>query len=564
MTPDVKNSILLHGSRHATRIFSDAKSYDCGDILELAHLLHAARSSYFYEAVKIFKEKAKSECNPVYEDFSALPLSNFAQAMEDKTKKIYGVSDSLLSCSIGPFSEEHVFEGLSVFPVTCPTCEQKNFINFSSDYVHDNILFCPQCFQKLVIDKSAIIKSVRDGILEIGKRYLDTGNADELAQIILAGLRLKKFADLYFIKLRSERIGHYIGNTFGFFSILNDKELFERSIFFAFDNHPPCNKRVKEFLQNYISMPAWVKDAYELCSKFPQIKHMAVDVSAKSAYILDYGQLHARKPLRIEFTNAEHELARDELRRLGVDYGKPFICFMGRDSKYINESGLSDASIHECRNMDIQTFLPTMRWFASRGIFCLRIGHTVMHSIVEENPYIIDCSTHTIDRILDFYIPGNCIMNISILSGPIEMSYLRRIPTLIVNQVTYKSFTGSYLPYVHIIFKKYYSLDEEKYLSFEYVLRNRLDTQVTMDEFKNRGLRIDDNTSDEILNAAKETWFRLHGDFPNSVGVSLQDALIQDRYRYIASQYAFNKRHTNIKSYIAFSFAQKNHFFLEN
>lgn len=568
MANNIKLDFLLQGTITIKDTLATIDPSNFPHAISLLHMLYAAQSPAFHPAALIFLRKAHAHTNPsqdIQPYMVSSPKELVAQLLCDAAKKNKTAMKHAVTCKIEGFSIPHVLKGNPVFHIQCPTCKHTNLINIHCDYVHRKQLLCPECLQKLVITNGQLVEAVKRTLLRMGKIRTCAGKTREniIEEILICAFALQYDVDIYFIRLRAERIGHYAGNTYGFLVDLQNKGTLEKSIIFAFDNLPSCNIKLRRLLQRYISMPGWAESAFFSCREIPEIKHMAVDVGFSDNYILEYGQNHAKKPVYIEFTNAEHALANAELKRIGVEPGSPIVCFHGRDQAYLKTKfPQHDADIHDCRNMDIRTFIPTMQWFSSQGIYCLRIGSIVQQSISENSKYIIDCSNHNIDPLLDFYLPGCCTMLVSVLSGPIEFAYIKNTPTLIVNQFSYAPYTGSYLPSVDIIYKKYYSIMLDKYISCEDILRNNLNYQLKHNEFADLKLQIENNTAEEILEAAQEKWQRIQNKIPASHELCDEDAAVQARHRAVLEKYAYNKEHTQILSRISLSFVKKNPFFL--
>lgn len=470
------------------------------------------------------------------------------------------------------FLPNHAANNMLALSIICPCCHKEAISTISRESMERSSVLCPNCGKLFACPPPAMASAIKNGILSLCNEHANLSDAaakDQLFKHLISIFQLlNKYWQVKLVKLRADRIGHYIGDTLGYISTLNYLDNIEKYIFFGFENAKCCSEAARGFLQKYITIHPLIGEIHEYMQKNEELKVMTEDISLKATFVNDYGHAYAQKPLKIEFCNAERDLATSELKKIGIEPGKTFVCFLGRDSRFLKETRLASFKHHICRDMDIRTFLPTMRWFASQGIYCLRTGHCVETPIEEKNPFIIDCSQHDLARILDIYLPASCALNISVASGPVEMSHLARVPSLIVNLIHYHIHTLHCLPYVHILYKKFYSTTENRYLSLEEVASKRLDVQREMPEWEKMGIAIENNSSEDILEAAKETWSRINGDFPITPGDKNLDAEIQQKYRSITSKYPGMRNRLlptvkqNITSFICMSDMRKNPYFL--
>lgn len=483
--------------------------------------------------------------------------------------------ESLLPCQIVTFIEYLVLEGIPAFLIKCPSCNEENLVLIEGETLRTKRLFCPSCGQKLIYSDKDLASAIKSGLITIGMGYNEDNRDEILMSLGIAVNNLKNYADIYFIALRSERIGHYIGNTFGFMTILNYENKLDRAVIFAFNLKQVSNESFREFLGKYVSFEPWVKDMFAMCIESHDLSHTAVNVT-QDYFITDTAHTFIKKPLKIEFSHSERDMAQEKLAKIGIERGKSFICFLGRDNIYtLGANRVNAPNANTVRNMDIRTFLPTMRWFAAQGIYCLRMGNLVQYPLEERNPFIIDFPQHDIHPILDFYAVANCALFIGVSSGPDYLAGLDQIPSLIVNFPHYASIWPQYRTNGYFIYKKYFSLYENRYLSFKQVLDYNFCRPLTEAEYRSElGLRIDSNTPDEILEAAKEVWDRIHHKFITDPQMENLDNMIQKEYRRILYNYFKNSHrlHPNIKDHeipetptsIPLTFVLKNQFFLED
>ncbi len=390
---------------------------------------------------------------------------------------------------------------------------------------------------------------------------------EKIFLFIKSAYTLRHIVPVYFLKLLGERIGHYIVNTACTQIKLHLEGKLENAILLAWTTGH-CNLALQKFWLRHMQMPDWAHLAYSFCKITEPYQFMSIDVYADE--IIDYRYYYAQNLVQFDFSEEEHALANQELQRIGIDSNKPRVCFLGRDSAYLNTAHPQDNknawAYHDIRNMEISDFFPTMHYFAKNNIYSIRLGNIVEHAIESVSPYIIDISNGRVHELLDFYLPAHCDLMIAVSSGVVDAALLKNVPILCVNFNIYTCMYDS-LSNVTNIFKKYYSEDEKRYLPFEYVIVNGID-RFTLEKCAEHNISVHNNTPEEILAAAMETWKRIQGTFPTTDIQEEYDA-IQERYRYILDKYPEKRASSDYisphkaLSSIPLSFIRQNPWFLE-
>ncbi len=468
------------------------------------------------------------------------------------------------NCKILEFSREKIIQGHPIFTITCPICKSNSQVVIDKKSLVSCKLQCSDCMQTLSFNKEELIQIVKAELLHMAERIEFEANEDNtislsqseielqqnhhetsvqanevlLMHFLIASKALAHIVPVYFVKLRSDRIGHLILNTACFLVKLQTEGRLSSSLIFAYPTEPVCNKSLVNFWMRYMHMPIWVEYAYSICTNSPNLEYMCFDLYGSPISedeLIDYRYYYEQNLVNFEFSKEEHHLAKSELQGIGVEQDSPYVCFLGRDPQYlIDMFPNSDFKYHDIRNMDIHSFLPAMHYFAKQKIYSLRVGNVVQHVLNENSPYILDCSNGRVSDLLDFYIPANCALCIGILSGIIDAAHLRNIPTLYVNCNLY-AYTAMSLSTVTIIYKKYYYIPKKQYLSYEFVIANDIH-KLSPEELASLEIHWQDNSPKEIYEAAMETWQRIQGTFPPPELQEKYDA-IQLKYRAILDKY---------------------------
>ena len=111
----------------------------------------------------------------------------------------------------------------------------------------------------------------------------------------------------------------------------------------------------------------------------------------------------------MRFSPEEKTLGEQALKEMGVPEAVPFVCFIGRDSAYLDNFLLEiHWNYHNYRDMDIQNFVPAAEELVRRGYFTIRMEHVVQKALMVDNPKIIDYATKYRTELMDLYLCSKC------------------------------------------------------------------------------------------------------------------------------------------------------------
>lgn len=215
------------------------------------------------------------------------------------------------------------------------------------------------------------------------------------------------------------------------------------------------------------------------------------------------------KPL-LPFSEKEIIEGENKLRNMGVN--KEFICLHARESNVKRETfSKGDGYITRCRNCDINSFIDASRYFASINIQSVRLGKYEAKKCDEET--VIDYSNLYYDEFMDFYLISRCKFMIGCDSGLSTICGYWGRPILLTNMVSI-CYGGENFPdtgYVMYIPKKIYSRKEKKYLNLYEMLDIMDECESNIFNYIKKGMVLEDNTREEILEAAIELNIRIDG-----------------------------------------------------
>ena len=232
--------------------------------------------------------------------------------------------------------------------------------------------------------------------------------------------------------------------------------------------------------------------------------------------------LFLRYDASIPFTDEETNIATNFLKSKGWTVGEPFICILVRDSKFMESYSSYDWSYHNYRNSDINSYLASMEWLASQGVWVLRMGKLMSHPIATNSKRIIDYAFDSgKSDLLDIWLFANCNGVISTATGLDQLAMIYRRPQLYLNALP----LGCLHSWSDMIWvpknlrwqKTRKSLTITEYLVHGYYYSH---------EYKDAGIEILDLSEDEIGAAVQEFWAKMCGAWQ----VNQQNADLQENF----------------------------------
>ena len=218
------------------------------------------------------------------------------------------------------------------------------------------------------------------------------------------------------------------------------------------------------------------------------------------------------KAVNLIFSNKEKEIGNSYLNKYKTSDYK-FVCFHSRDSSYLKSyMPDKDWSYHNHRDCNINNYELAIKNLSKKGITCFRTGSITKDKLKFSNSKIIDYANNN-DRsdFLDIYLGAKCYMSVYSECG------ITVIPELFDRPVVYTNWPGlnisSFNPNSLIIFKKFYSEKKKRFLSFKEI--NNLENcgNSSVHNLEEKGIKLIENTPDEINDAVFENLNRLQGNW---------------------------------------------------
>lgn len=339
---------------------------------------------------------------------------------------------------------------------------------------------------------------------------------------------LKKIWKIQFVRLRTDRIGHLAGNT----------EVYLRRIKLGLidPNIKPVGialqKKANQQLltmfgrkMKIITLPdhKYVKALRQIIFKHSLLSTLKLVEGIGWWNKAMFYELNNATPC-IHFTEEEERRGKEFLAAMGVD-DKTFICFHARDASYLNRQWEKGDSYHNYRNCNIDNYLTAADYFTEQGGYALRMGSVVEKKITSKNKKIIDYATQHRSDFGDIYLAAKCKFFLGNTAGLFMVPTIFNVPVANANLVSiaYPPFRKEDL----FIPSKIWDEKKQRFLTFKEIIDHNIIYFADGKEFAAAGLKIIENTTEEILDLAIEMNQRLDGTWKTTV----EDERLQAKYK---------------------------------
>lgn len=354
--------------------------------------------------------------------------------------------------------------------------------------------------------------------------------------VSLVILFIKPIVKIRLIGLQSARIGHYSLNTELMLCALDLCSDTKKTKTIFFNMSKPCNTQLYRMWKRVIPIFKFhllaiqtdrilsltygktykneIKDTYEYCGAG------AVD---------RLGLLKKIKKPHLSFTSSEKENTKKLMAQLGMPNNAKFVCLVVRDAAYLNrEYPENDWSYHDHRNANIANYKKAALYLVEKGYYVLRMGKHVEKEFNIAHPKVIDYANHPLRcDFLDIYFSANCEFCISTCTGLDCVSQAFRRPVLLTNISPVFTETLMWYPCTLFIPKMLKNKNTDQPLKFSKTAEIiKSISKPVLAELDKRGLKIVENSEDELLEVVKEMEERVTGSWRSSN----DNKLLQDEY----------------------------------
>ena len=226
-----------------------------------------------------------------------------------------------------------------------------------------------------------------------------------------------------------------------------------------------------------------------------------------------------RAPL-LKLTQKDYEQGWAALREMGLPPGAWFVCIHNRESGFYNDP------VQRFRNGDIRSYLPAIEMIVEQGGWCVRMGDSTMTPL-PAMPRVIDYTRHGVksDR-MDVFLCAACRCFLGCNSGLVFVTNVFGGTAAMVNMIP----LPAGLPYGTRdvgIPKLIWSSRENRCLTFKEIFNSPVGDFRSTRLYEDAGLRIVDNTPDEI----REVTMELLEISAGTIRYSAEDEELQRRFK---------------------------------
>ncbi len=238
--------------------------------------------------------------------------------------------------------------------------------------------------------------------------------------------------------------------------------------------------------------------------------HYYMSDTQSSGAMFETNRFNSKK--MFEITKKDEAYARKILDKLHVPQNAWFVTFHYRDNIFYNKKDFWEKNYNN-RCVDAESYFDACQEIIKRGGWCFRVASKKSNPLPEKFKSlkkVIDITDIAdvcgdIER-FSVFLFSKCKFFLGCNSGPSLISGYFGIPVV---QVQTAPFYG--LP-IHkfdlFTYKKYWHLEEKRYLSLSEMLTSPYSHLRLDKDFKKHNIRIDDNTPDQILGVVNEMMSR--------------------------------------------------------
>ena len=346
---------------------------------------------------------------------------------------------------------------------------------------------------------------------------------------ILILLKLISFKYLIrFKKLESSRIGHFGGNTELYLCerdiSINEKKIKYIDLFYARD---VCNKQLfKMWKRDLKILPSWILLPLHQMAIFLKIFFSSFDLHLISEKKDDrdiFNLFDKTKP-HLKFTSEEEIYGKECMKKFGLADDSKFVCLCVRDSAYLKqEFNDLDFSYHDYRDGNIENYLLAAEELTKKGYFVFRMGKKVIKPLKSSNPKIIDYANSEMrSDFMDIYLGAKCTFCISTGVGIDIIPIIFRKPLVEIEAPV--AFLRTYCKNFLLLTKHHVLANNNQKLRLSEIVSSEIVRGLTTESFKSKGIKLVENSPEEIRDVALEMADRLEGTWiPDENDEKLQD-----------------------------------------
>jgi len=230
------------------------------------------------------------------------------------------------------------------------------------------------------------------------------------------------------------------------------------------------------------------------------------------------------RPPILTLSTEDYERGWNCLKSLGMPEGAWFVCLHVREPGWRDDGSASQAF----RNCDIKTYFSAIKTIVDAGGWVVRIGDPISMTPLPSMENVIDLAhSDAKSDWMDVFCCAQCRFQIGSSSGMWPISLAFGVPLIMTNMLptilAYNFFSQDlFIP------RLCWSINENRYLSFRELLTPPFTTVFRQYSYDSMGLRIEENSAEDINEVVKEMLARLDS---KSFEYTEENELLQERFR---------------------------------
>jgi putative glycosyltransferase (TIGR04372 family) len=184
-------------------------------------------------------------------------------------------------------------------------------------------------------------------------------------------------------------------------------------------------------------LPSWWIDALHT------VGHLVPFLKLEEPKMSIRGNLNALDETRthLQLTKAEHRRGHTELRKLGIDPDRPYVCLVVRDGGHYASLGEKESDGYSFLNFEIASFEQAALWLIEHGYQVVRMGAGSETPLSTSHPQLIDyANSQHRSEFLDIYVAATCSFDVSTQTGPDAVCLAFRRPVCYIDVSRFSQF----------------------------------------------------------------------------------------------------------------------------
>ena len=377
---------------------------------------------------------------------------------------------------------------------------------------------------------------------------------------LLIIILLRPFIQTKIYLVRSNRIGHFAADLE--LHLCEKKELKRKELSIFYFARPACNSQLAKMWKRKLLIlpPFFIRPLDYIIRSIPFLNTFTGNTIN---YDRDVLNLYDKYPPQLTFTPQEEVLGKKKLIEIGIPKSSSFVCLIVRDGRYLNpENDSTSDQKNTYRNSSIQNYSQAAENLASHGYFVLRMGALVEQPLLTNSPMVIDYATNgSRSEFMDIYLGAKCTFCISTGTGFDAIPNIFRRPIVFVNYSPIEYFFTSRKEYISVT-RHYFSSKLNRELSLSEILKGGFGIFDSTFSLEQSGVRLKENTSEEISEVVMEMLERVNGTWkPEPGDIALQNKfweIFKRDSRYIRKDRLGIPIHGEIRASFGVVFLRKN------